>query len=461
MQLRRVQAALDVAGHLTATSELSMAASGRLDDGLAPNLERIGSLAAPDGEDVPMLAARGLTPEGGETEVWRISDESIAAMLALDTRDLIDSSLGDWIADFPEGPTLFGAPTRDWLVLLGYAAFAYGAAWLLVAFRGIVGRYTTGGDGRLGRFVALSSAPLRLLLAVLIFTAGARFLGVSVVARAQLDWLAGLALWLSVAWILWRAVDAGAGALLDGMSRRGQVTAFSAVTFFSRVVKALLVAIFAAIALRALGIDITAGLAALGVGGLALALGAQKLMENLIGSVTLIADRPVRVGEFCRFGPTLGTVEAIGIRSTRIRTLGRTVVTVPNGEFSNLHLEDFTHRDQFLFHHTINLTYDTDGRTLRMVLSALRTILHDDPDVLPDPARVRLTALGAHSKDVELFAYVQAEDWNAYLAIQEELFLRIVDAVEGAGAEFAFPTQNLHLDGRLRTADDRPVEEAA
>src|SRR5690606_22365912 len=130
----------------------------------------------------------------------------------------------------------------------------------------------------------------------------------------------------------------------------GQLTAYSAVSFLKRAFKALLALLFVASLLRAFGVNVTAGLAALGVGGLAIALGAQKLFENLIGSLTLRADRPVRIGDVCRFGSTLGTVEEIGSRSTRMRTLDRTVLTVPNGEFSTLHIENYSQRDRFWFH---------------------------------------------------------------------------------------------------------------
>jgi MscS family membrane protein len=169
----------------------------------------------------------------------------------------------------------------------------------------------------------------------------------------------------------------------------------------------------------------------------------------------LIADRPVRVGDFCRFGETLGTIEEIGIRSTRVRTLGRTIVTVPNGEFSNLHLENFAHRDHYLFHHTVGLVYGTDPRTMRALLAAFRRVLVDHPRVTPDPARVRLVRLGAYSKDVELFAYVEAADWNEYLEIQEGLILALMEIVESSASGFAFPTQTLHLDPGREAADAR------
>jgi MscS family membrane protein len=205
----------------------------------------------------------------------------------------------------------------------------------------------------------------------------------------------------------------------------------------------------------------TAAIAALGLGGLAIALGAQKLFENLIGGVTLVADRPVRIGDFCRFGTALGTVENIGIRSTRIRTLDRTVLTVPNGDFSAMKIENFTSRDRFWFHPTLNLRYETSPEQVRYLLQELRAMLHAHPRVSNEPARVRFIALGAYSIDLEIFAYVYANSYDEFLEVQEDLLLRCMEIVNKSGTGFAFPSQTLYVsrdDGidaeRARTAEE-------
>ena len=446
-QIGGIHEALDRAGDLTPPADLSLVPEGTSDDGLSPDDERVGTLATADGP-IPLVAHRfDINTRVGN--VWRLDADTTDVLLAFDVRTAPAETLPvTLLGTLPEGPRLAGAAIRDWLALAALALLGYGVAWSLTGLRHLVGGRIARdrGPSRLTRFVDVSGPPLRLGLSAAFFTWGAGLLGVSVVARYQLGWIANLAIWLAVAWFLWRAIDALAGAVLEGMSRRGAVTAYSAVAFFTRVAKVLLVLLFGAVALRTLGVDITAGLAALGVGGLALAFGAQKSMENLIGSVTLIADRPVRVGDFCRFGETLGTVEEIGIRSTRIRTLGRTIVTVPNGEFSNLHLENFTHRDEYLFKHDVGLIYATDPRTMRAILAAFRQILTDHPRVTADPARVRLVRLGAWSKDVEIFAYVRAADWNEFLEIQEGLILAIMDIVEDSASGFAFPSRTIHVE---------------
>ena len=123
------------------------------------------------------------------------------------------------------------------------------------------------------------------------------------------------------------------------------------------------------------GMSIAPLVAGLGVGGLAIALAIRPTLENILGGLTLFADRPVRVGDFCRYGSEVGMVHEIGLRSTRIRSLERTLVTIPNAEFSQMNLENFAVRDRRLLRTTLNLRLDTTMDQLRYVLAALRKLL--------------------------------------------------------------------------------------
>jgi MscS family membrane protein len=196
-------------------------------------------------------------------------------------------------------------------------------------------------------------------------------------------------------------------------------------------------------ATKSLGLPLTAVLAGLGVGGLAFALAAQSTIENVIGGITLFADRPVRVGDFCQFGDKLGTIEEIGLRSTRVRTLDRTVITIPNAEFVKLQLENFTRRDCILIRTTLGVRYETTAEQLRP--TRLREMLLAHPKVLGEPLRVRFAGFGAYSLDFDLFAYIRTRDWDEFLAIREAIFLRIADIVQEAGTSFAFPSQTHYL----------------
>jgi MscS family membrane protein len=191
----------------------------------------------------------------------------------------------------------------------------------------------------------------------------------------------------------------------------------------------------------AVGIPIAPLIAGLGVGGLAIALAVRPTLENVIGGLILFADKPVRIGDFCRYGDQIGTVEQIGLRSTRVRSLERTIVTIPNAEFSQMQLDNFAARDQRLLKTILQLRYETTPEQLRYVLAELRKMLLGHPMVTPDPARVRFVAFGAYSLDLEVFAYLRCQDQNDFLAIQEDIFLRMADIVKDAGSGFAFPSQ--------------------
>jgi len=182
------------------------------------------------------------------------------------------------------------------------------------------------------------------------------------------------------------------------------------------------------------------------VGSIAVALAAQKSIENLIGAITLYTSKPVRVGDFCKFGDFLGTIEEIGLRATRVRTLDNTVVTVPNGEFVNLHIDNFTQRKKMLYRPKISLRYETSPDQIRSILAEIKKLLTDHPKVLSDPARVRFTNFGAYSLDLDIFAYIDETGYSDFLEISEELNLKIMDIVSKVGSSFAFPSQTTYIE---------------
>ena len=192
-------------------------------------------------------------------------------------------------------------------------------------------------------------------------------------------------------------------------------------------------------------VSYTSVLAGLGIGGLAVALAAQPTLQNMIAGFTLFADSPLSVGDFCRYGDKLGTVEEIGLRSTRIRSRDRTVVSIPNSAFADMQLENFTKRDRILLHAIINLRYETTADQLRFVLAELRRLLISHPKIHPDPARVRFVGFGSHSLDLEVFAYVCTSEYDEYLAIREDVYLRMMELVLKSGTGFAFPSQVNYL----------------
>jgi MscS family membrane protein len=194
-------------------------------------------------------------------------------------------------------------------------------------------------------------------------------------------------------------------------------------------------------------VNLTPALAGLGVGGIAVALAAQKTLENVIAGASLIFDGAVNEGDFLKVGETLGEVEHVGLRSTRIRTLDRTIVSVPNSQIAGMSLETLSARDTYWFHPVVGLRYETTIEQLRRVLDGIRRLLTDHPLVEQMSIRVRFIRLGSFSLDVDVFAYLRARDWNHFLEIQEQLLFSVMNIVREAGTDVALPSRTLYMSG--------------
>ena len=446
---RRVKSVLDRRLWVDVDS-LSDAPEGDLADGLPATVEHIGSIEIADGS-VPVAVVRDSSVNTRPT--WRISASTLDAM-----QPLLDEV--PWIEEH-----LPLALTRARILEL--APWQWIALPVLAVLSGLVGVLTVrvvqwplSVLARLalsdaGELVERTKSPTRLLAAAMSFLLLLPTLALAVPAYAASRRIGIVIAAIAVVWLGSRGLDEASSRAVVRVASAGRMDAAGLIPTVARIAKLALATVVFVVMAQNFGLNVTGLLAGLGVGGLAVALAAQKTVENLFGGVSLVADRPIQVGDFCRFGDRVGTIEAIGLRSTRIRTLDRTVVTVPNAEFSALQLENYSARDRIWLKLTLGLRYETSPEQLRRVLDTLRKLLRDHPRVDPDPARVRFIDFGAYSLDLELFAYVQTSDFNEYLAIREEILLSIMDAVEACGTGFAFPSQTIYgaRDGGLPGAD--------
>lgn len=208
-----------------------------------------------------------------------------------------------------------------------------------------------------------------------------------------------------------------------------------------------------------LGAPLYGIVAGLGVGGIAIALAAQNTIEHFIGSLNLFADRPIRVGDFCRYGEDpnpdwqrIGIVESIGLRSTRIRGVDNSVTSIPNGDFSKMHLVNYSSRSRILLKTVLGLRYETTDDQLRFVLVTLRDMLLAHPRVIDEEPKVRFAGFGdlrsvpchRSALNVEIRANINTTDLNEFLAIREDIYLRIMNIVKDAGTGFAFPSRTVY-----------------
>jgi MscS family membrane protein len=303
---------------------------------------------------------------------------------------------------------------------------------------------------------------VRFLLFVLLLRQATELLAPSLVMRALLG--AQTLLILVVAWVAVRAADLLFDGLLEppGGERTGYAVFVRPLRTTARIVIVLAALL---VWLDNVGFHVTTLLAGVGIGGIALALGAQKSLEDVFGALTLYGARPVGVGDFCRFGDRVGTVEEIGLRWTRVRTLDHTIVSIPNGEFAKLQLENYAERRKLWYHPRLRLRYETTPDQLRYVLVEIRKLLYAHPRVLSDPARIRFVGFGDYSLDLDVFAYVDTRDYGEFLEISEDLNLRILEIVEQAGASVAIPSQTTYVESgsgidaeRARAAEARVGE---
>jgi MscS family membrane protein len=258
------------------------------------------------------------------------------------------------------------------------------------------------------------------------------------------------AAWFVLFWGLSRAAVVGSSAARAAATARQDAGLAGMLPLGQKIARALLFALGVVALLNELGFQVTSVLAGLGIGGLAFAFGAQKTVEHLFGSIAIGIDQPFRVGDFVSLEGVTGTVESIGGRSTRVRTLDRTLVTFPNGKLAEARCESISARDRIRLWTHLGLSYASTAGQVRRVLAEVEGALRAHPKIWPDTVLVRLADLKDSTLDVEVMAWFQTTDWNEFTAIRQELLLRFLEIVEQAGTTLAFPTQTVHVVGDPR-----------
>jgi MscS family membrane protein len=268
--------------------------------------------------------------------------------------------------------------------------------------------------------------------------------------------LLGASAMVSIFFGLWRSADVWVQFLLERPWAVDNPSARSMLAVGGNLLKVLVVVVGVLATIAAFGYSVTTVLAGVGIGGVALAFGAQKTVENLFGSLALAADQPLRVGDFVRVDDFVGTVERIGMRSTQIRTLDRTLISIPNGQLSDKRIESFAARDRIRFAATIGVVYGTTHAQMDRVLKGLESVLRSHPRIWPDTVVVRFAGFGPSSLDIEVMCWFQTTDYDEFRALREEALLGFMRVVEEAGTGFAFPTRTVHIVSEDRPSDRTP-----
>jgi MscS family membrane protein len=433
---------------------LSSKPEGNLEDGLPVNRESV-YVVKTNKKEYKILLER--VRKENNPAIWLFSAETL--QLVPQIYEEIDVP---WVEQhLPATMTetrLASQPLYRWVLAIIILPLAFLIGWLLTRLLSAVmrGPLRDRFDEPILQKVKGVKNPLRLIFASVVLYIYSR---VVFSLLGQLFWvfLASTMAVVGLTWLAMHLINIGA----EIIERRRPEAANAVIRLSATLLKMLIVVIGLVIVFYYFaGINLTAVVAGLGIGGIAVAFAAQKTIENFLGGLFLVWDRPIRLGDFCRAGEYQGTVENIGLRSTRIRTLARTVVSIPNGQLSSISVENFALRDRFLFRHTLNLRYETTADQLRYVLATIRELLYRHPRVDSASARTRLIGLGPSSLDAEVFAYVLEKDYDSFLAVQEDLLLRIMDLVESSGSGFAFPSQTVYM-AKDEGLDARKSSEAA
>ena len=438
--------------------KLSRSPAGDLNDALTAELERVGQIENGD-ESFDLLLVRTTPVEG--PPIWLVSSQSLREIPAA-FKGLKGPTIDQDMPAVLRRP-VGGLQLWQLLAFLLLIPTLYGASRLFVgaAFR-LLDRvfkrrpsWTRVRTG-IGRF----RAPLAFLLALPLHRLCVSRLGLPLLNRYGYARLLMLAFIFGASWLLLRLVDffnlrATLNLIAEG------ATATSSLTIARRMLRGVVIAVAALFALASFGVNLTATLAGLGIGGVALAFAAQKSLENLFGGFVVLSDKIIRVGDTVRIGTAVGDIEDVTLYATRLRAFDRSVVTIPNGTLITAQIENWSRRDKFWFHPTLGLVYETTAEQMRAVLENLRARLESDPRVEKGTMRVRFVRLNSSSLDVEVFAYLLVPDYTTFLAVQEELLLMLLDVVEKAGTCLAFPSQTTYVAGEsappLATRPARPA----
>jgi MscS family membrane protein len=422
-------------------NQLSNKPEGSLSDPLKPDQELVGTISS-DNRKVDIFVER--VDRGKSGSLWLFSSKTLDFIPDL-YEEINVVSVDNLLPGFLVNTRFAGVPLFEWLAVLVGMPLVY---FLTVLLNRLLSRLIGLLRRRLYRKPELPNpeclpTPVRLLLLALVVQWITSKVSLPLLARQFWSSTDTVITILASVWLLILFSSWGEGRIRRHLRSRDHRGAASMLRLARWVVDLLIIFAGVLVTLHYFGVNPTAALAGLGVGGIAVALAAQKTLENVIGGVSLIFDRAVRVGDSLKVGDTQGKIEDIGLRSTRIRTLDRTVVSVPNGQIANMTLENLSSRDKFWFHPILALSYGTTSPQMHTVLDRIRSLLEEGRHVEPDSARVRFLRFGSASLDVEVSAYVFARDGNQFLEIQERLLLRIMECIESTGVQIAVPSQTI------------------
>lgn len=414
--------------------QLNQSSEGNLGDDPDPTIEHVTSISINDQQF--MIELQRKQPTNGPA-TWVFAEGTVTELPQLVPLPSTESQIEARLPRFLVATVLLETPLWKWIALLLVALVLFAIFRVLVKLfqrfvRSLPSRFQS--TGNIAWMQAIVD-PLLVLLSIMLFRIFEEMIAPSALSRLYVGRTLLLIVIGSFAWGLINLLDYLIVRLDRSLNQRQRVVSHSVIYLGRRVLKVVISIIAAILILDNWGFNMTTIIAGLGVGGIALALAAQQTIANVFGGVSVIGDAPVMVGDFGNFGGVIGTVEDIGLRSARVRTLHRSVVSIPNSAFAGMNLENYAVRDKILFNPTFTIKRTTSKDQIRQLIKDLRDALARNNQVEIGPTPVRISAYSAASFTLEVFAYVLTPDIDEYYKRQAELYLAIDEAVASSNVE--------------------------
>jgi MscS family membrane protein len=362
-----------------------------------------------------------------------------------------------WILSIFPGLTtvIFGLPAWYWVSTIVALIFAFIlASFIKLPLSHILAfsfKQKEKNDKRL--FIENLRGPIRILCTLVIFLILNILIKNPAPNDATLSIGIRIAMFVSITYLFYRLIDLGFTRLirndLSPRSRIGLVLPLG-----RRVAKSMLIILAFLLFLAQFGVDVSAFLVGLGVGGLALALAAKNILENLFGGAVLSLDQPFQVGDYCKCGDVLGNIEEIGIRSTKIRTQDRTVINIPNAKLAEVNIENYNERDKIRLYTTWRLDLSTPLETIKTLLGEFERIILQDDNFYHDFYRIRLIGITDLGYEIEFFAFAKSTETGEFIRIREGLYFTYMQKMDELNVKFALPGQITYFHESFETNND-------
>jgi MscS family membrane protein len=418
---------------------LSRKVSGQIVDGLPDYRDELGRVVAEDGEEILYMQR---VPGTDDNLIWKVSNATMAVVPEL--YDYL--SYPQWVENIrnrvPADAGFLGIELFKWVIVLGVALASAPVFWLIGLL--LSWMISKPGSALHQPVRSLLTRPLPLFAVVLLTGKLLTELGLSATAQRIVE--ANTLMTIIATWIVFSLIDLARARRRERFQALGRTDSHVLGRPMANALKLFTLLTAALFWLHNTGLDISTLLAGLGIGGVALALALQKPIEDLLGAVSIYSQQPIQTGDVCKYGTVFGQVEEIGLRTTRIRTLDNTLVSVPNCIIAHSAIENFSARKKLLYHPELPLRYDTTSEQLQQIIGGIDAMARAHDKVITDEVRIRFTDFSDNAIIIKARIYVDETDFDGYLAVVQDLNLAIMKIVQDAGAHFAQGAQTLMLE---------------